>query len=84
MAYLAKSKRKNKTYYYLVENIRLATGERKQIRQYLGNQYPSERNLQALLADFEKKIEEEKTRLYGFHYLTRPQIEQVDNTNSEF
>lgn len=84
MAYLAKSKRKNKTYYYLVENLKLATGERKQIRQYLGNQHPSERSLQALLAEFEKKIEEEKSRLYGFHYLTRPEIGQVDSVNSEF
>jgi Fic family protein len=84
MAYLAKQKKGNSTYYYLVENIPITKGRRQQIRKYLGNKAPSETKLQVLMAEFEKEVESEKTKLHGFHYLIKEEIEEVGRTNKEF
>lgn len=84
MSYLAKLKRKNKTYYYLVENLKTAPGKRKQTRKYIGDQYPSENRLRGLMAEFEKQVEDERTRLHGHHYLPQTEIEEVDSINESF
>jgi Fic family protein len=84
MSYLSKSVRGQKTYYYLVENIRVAIGRRKQLRKYIGTKKPSELKLQILMSKFEKEIEKEKIKLHGFHYLTSDEINEIDKINNEF
>ncbi len=84
MAYLTKQRKGENLYYYLVENIPLGNGRRKQIRDYVGNQQPSEKKLQVLMAKFEEKVEAEKLKLYGHHYLTDDEIKNIDEINNEF
>jgi len=84
MAYLAKQKKGKNTYYYLVEVIKIAKGRRKQIRKYLGSEKPSETKLQVLMAKFEENVEKEKIKLHGFHYLTKEEIQEIDEINKEF
>ncbi|MEW6295346.1 MAG: Fic family protein [Candidatus Diapherotrites archaeon] len=84
MAYLAKQKKGKQEYYYLVENIQIATGKRKQLRKYLGNEKPSETKLQIQVAKFEEEVEKEKIKLHGFHYLTKDEITEIDEINKEF
>ena len=84
MVYLTKQKKENNTYYYLVENIQIAKGKRKQIRKYLGNKEPSETKKQVLIAEFEKEVEKENAKINGFHYLTNDEIKDVDEINKEF
>lgn len=84
MAYLTKQRKGENAYYYLVENIPLGNGRRKQLREYIGNQQPSETKLQVLMAKFEEKIEAEKIKLHGHHYLTNEEINEIDEINNEF
>jgi len=84
MAYLAKQKKGKNTYYYLVEVIQIAKGRRKQIRQYIGTEKPSETKLQILMANFGEEVEKEKIKLHGFHYLTKDEIKEIDEINKEF
>ncbi|PIN85466.1 MAG: hypothetical protein COV47_02020 [Candidatus Diapherotrites archaeon CG11_big_fil_rev_8_21_14_0_20_37_9] len=84
MAYLAKFKRNSKTYFYVVENIALGGGKRRQMREYIGDKQPSESKLQTLIAEFEKKAEKETLKLHGHHYLTNEEIKEIDKINSEF
>jgi len=84
MAYLAKQKKGGNNYYYLVGDIKIARGRRKQLRQYIGTEKPSETKLQVLMAEFEKKVEKEKIRLHGFHYLTADEIREIDEINKKF
>ena len=84
MAYLTKQKKGNNTYYYLAENIQVASGKRKQIRKYIGTKKPSETKLQVLMAQFEKEVEKERTRLHGRHYLTKDEIKEIDEINHGF
>lgn len=84
MAYLAKFRRNSKTYFYLVENIPLGGGKRRQIREYIGNKQPSESKLQTLIAEFEKKAEKETLKLHGHHYLTNEEITEIDEINTKF
>lgn len=84
MAYLAKQKKGKSNYYYLVEDIKIAMGRRKQLRKYIGTEKPSETKLQALMAEFEKDVEREKIRLHGFHYLTADEIREIDEINKKF
>ncbi len=84
MAYLARQKRGGKEYYYLVENIPLAKGQRKQFRKYIGDKRPSENKLQILTANFQEEMRAEKLKLRGHHYLTKQEIKEVDAVNSDF
>lgn len=84
MVYLAEFKRNNRVYYYLVENIRVDKGRRKQIRKYIGLKKPSENKLQVLIGLFEKDVEKEKLKLHGFHYLTKEEIVEIDVINKDF
>ncbi|MCH7902785.1 Fic family protein [archaeon] len=84
MVYLAESKRGAKIYYYLVQDIRLSKGKRKQLRKYIGTKKPSEIKLQVLMAEFEKGVEKEKLKLHGFHYLTKEEIAEIDIINKDF
>ncbi len=84
MSYLAKKKRGKKVYYYLVENIPVAKGRRKQLRKYIGVEKPSETKLQVLMAKFEEEVEKEKIRVYGFHYLTKDEINEIGKINKDF
>ncbi len=84
MAYLTKQKKGKNTYYYLVENIPLGPGKRKQLREYVGTAAPSETKLQALTAKFEEKVEKEKIRLHGHHYLTEEEIKEIGKINKRF
>lgn len=84
MAYLAKQSKGKSNYYYLVENIPLGNGRRKQMREYLGSRQPSETKLQVLTAKFEEKIEAEKVKLHGRHYLTNEEIKEIDEINHQF
>ncbi|HIH09490.1 MAG TPA: Fic family protein [Candidatus Diapherotrites archaeon] len=84
MAYLSKQKIGKGTYYYLVENIPVGKGKRKQIREYIGNEKPSESKLQILISEFEKKTEKEIIKLHGHHYLTNEEIKEIDQINSQF
>ncbi|HLC93306.1 MAG TPA: Fic family protein [archaeon] len=84
MVYLVESKRGRKSYFYLVENVALAKGKRKQFRKYLGNTRPSKQKTEILVSDFKKEIENEKHSLTGYHYLLPDEIEKVDQINSEF
>ncbi|MFA5357902.1 MAG: Fic family protein [archaeon] len=84
MAYLAKQKKGKSTYYYLVENLQVGKGRRKQVRKYLGNKEPSETKLQLLIAEFEKEVEKEKQQVSGFHYITKDEIKEIDETNNAF
>jgi len=84
MAYLAKQKKGKKEYFYIVENIPIAKGRRKQIRKYLGTQRPSETKLQILISQFEKEVEKEKIKLHGFHYLTESEINEINQINKDF
>src|SRR3989344_7752447 len=84
MAYLSKQKIGKGTYYYLVENIPLGGGKRKQIREYIGNKQPSESKLQILIAEFEKKAEKETLKFHGHHYLTNEEITEIDEINTQF
>src|SRR3989344_6152642 len=84
MAYLAKQRKGKQEYYYLVENVQIALGKRKQIRKYIGTKWPSETKLQVLMAKFEEDVEKEKIKLQGFHYLTKDEIIKIDGVNKEF
>src|SRR3972149_6758432 len=84
MVYLVESKRGKKSYFYLVENVKIAKGERKQFRQYLGPERPSKARLEILSAKFKKEIEDEKQRLFGYHYLFPEEIKKIDEINSGF
>jgi len=84
MVYLAKQKKGKNTYYYLVEVIQVAKGRRKQLRKYLGTEKPSETKLQVLTAKFEEEVEKEKIKLHGFHYLTKDEINEVNQVNKGF
>ncbi len=84
MAYLAKQKKGKQEYYYLVENIQIAPGKRKQIRKYIGTERPSETKLQVLMAQFEEEVEKEKIKLHGFHYLTLYEIKEINEINKGF
>jgi len=84
MAYLPKQRKGKNTYYYLVENIQLGRGRRKQIREYVGTQKPSETKLQVLMAKFEEKVEAEKIKIHGHHYLTDDEIKEIDAINKKF
>ncbi|MDO8428602.1 MAG: Fic family protein [Candidatus Diapherotrites archaeon] len=84
MVYLAKRLQAKKTYYYLVENIPLGSGKRKQLRAYLGNEKPSELILRHLMKQFEAQVEQEQYKLHGFHYLTSDEIKETDKINREF
>ena len=84
MAYLTKQRKGKNTYYYLVENIPLGKGRRKQAREYVGAQRPSETKLQVLMAKFEEKVETEKVKLHGRHYLTNEEIKEINEINTEF
>ncbi|MBI4044421.1 MAG: Fic family protein [Candidatus Diapherotrites archaeon] len=84
MAYLAKQRKGENTYYYLTENIPLGNGRRKQLREYIGNALPSETRLQALMAKFEEKVEAEKLKLHGYHYLAKEEIKEILEINTEF
>src|SRR3989338_6434218 len=84
MAYLTKQRKGENIYYYLVENISLGGGRRKQLREYIGNKTPSETKLQVLMAKFEEKVEAEKIKLHGHHYLTSEEIKEIDEINKEF
>jgi len=84
MSYLAKQKKGNQTYYYLVESLTIAKGKRKQIRKYIGTQKPSETKLQVLISTFEKEVDKEKTKIHGFHYLMPDEIKDIDEINQKF
>jgi len=84
MTYLTKQKKGNNTYYYLAENIQVASGKRKQLRKYIGTKRPSETKLQVLMAQFEEEVEKERTRMHGRHYLTEDEIGEIDKINKEF
>ncbi|MDP2665962.1 MAG: Fic family protein [Candidatus Diapherotrites archaeon] len=84
MAYLTKRQRGEQTYYYLVENIPIAKGRRKQIRKYIGKQQPSETKLQILLSQFEEEMVTEREKSLGHHYLTPDEISEIDRINKEF
>jgi Fic family protein len=84
MAYLSELKRGQKRYYYLVENIAVAKGRRKQIRKYVGKKRPASAGLKLLIAEFEKDVQKERSRLQGFHYLTKDEIAEIDAINKDF
>lgn len=84
MAYLARQKKGNAEYFYLVENIAVSRGKRRQIRKYIGSERPSDKKLQILIAQFEEEIQKEKVALRGYHYLAAEQIGQVDGINRSF
>ncbi len=84
MSYLSKLKRNNKTYYYLVENIAVSKGKRKQIRKYIGTVKPTDEKLSLLLSKFEKEIEPNKKEIQGFIYLTKDEVKDVERINSNF
>lgn len=84
MAYLAEQKKGKGTYYYLVENLKIAGGRRKQVRRYVGTSRPTESKQKLLLADFEKEVQKERSRLHGFHYLTGDEIQEIDRINRLF
>ena len=84
MSYLSKLKRNGKTYYYLVENISVSKGKRKQIRKYIGTTKPTEKQLSLQLSKFEKEIESKRKKIQGFEYLTRDEIKEIDSINANF
>jgi fido (protein-threonine AMPylation protein) len=84
MSYLSKLQRNNKTYYYLVENIPVSKGKRKQIRKYIGTVKPTEQQLSLELSRFEKEINSQKKQLQGFTYLTKDEVKEIDDINSNF
>lgn len=84
MSYLSKLKRNNNTYYYLVENIPISKGRRKQIRKYIGTSKPTGQKLSLELLKFEKEISSKKKQMQGFTYLTKEEIKEVDEINSNF
>ncbi|MDD5163959.1 MAG: Fic family protein [Candidatus ainarchaeum sp.] len=47
-------------------------------------QRPSETRLEILSGNFKKKIEGEKQRLFGYHYLLPDEIKKIDGINSSF
>ncbi len=84
MVYLAESKRGSKSYFYLVQDVRFSKNNRKQFRKYIGSQKPAKTKLEILVIGFKKEIEEEKQRLFGFHYLLPDEIAKIDKINSDF
>jgi fido (protein-threonine AMPylation protein) len=84
MTYLSKLKRNNKTYYYLVENIPISKGKRKQIRKYIGTIKPSEKKLSLEMSKFEKDIISKRKELQGFFYLTKDEVQEIEIINSNF
>ncbi|MDD3083701.1 MAG: Fic family protein [Candidatus ainarchaeum sp.] len=84
MVYLAKSKRGNKTYYYLVESITLPDKNRKQFRKYIGLKKPSDKKQEVLFASFKTEIEEKRKKIFGHHYLTNIEINKIDKINFSF
>jgi len=84
MVYLVESKRGAKSYFYLVENIKLADGKRKQFRKYLGPARPSDSRIEIIGSQFKQEIEEKKKLLFGYHYLFPEEITRIDKINSEF
>src|SRR3989344_8563534 len=84
MVYLAESKRGSKTYFYLVQDVRFSRSNRKQFRKYIGAEKPSKTKLGLLVSGFKKEMEEQKQRLFGFHYLLPDEISKTDKINSDF
>jgi len=84
MVYLVESKRGAKAYFYLAENLRVSSGKRRQFRKYIGTEKPSKARLEILASGFKKEIEDEKNKLFGYHYLFPDEIENVDKINSGF
>ncbi|MBT4192341.1 MAG: Fic family protein [Candidatus Diapherotrites archaeon] len=84
MVYLAESRRGKNIYYYLVESITLPNKTRKQFRKYIGTQKPSEKTLESLFISFKKEIEKERKKIFGFHYLTNIEINEIDEINNAF
>ncbi len=84
MVYLVESKRGSKSYFYLVENVKIAKGKRRQFRKYLGTKKPSKTKLELLSAEFKKEVENEKQKLFGYHYLLPDEIKKVDGINTKF
>ncbi len=84
MVYLVKSKRGTKAYFYLAENVKVSAGKRKQFRKYIGTEKPSKTRLEILRSKFKEEIEDEKNKLFGYHYLFPGEIEKVDKINVEF
>ncbi len=84
MVYLAKQKRGQKEYYYLVEVLRLGKDRRKQIRQYVGTTRPSQTKMEILSAKLREKIEKEQQKVSGYHYLLPDEIQRIDKINSDF
>ncbi len=84
MVYLVESKRGKKSYFYLVENVKLSDGKRKQFRKYLGTARPSDSRIEIVGSQFKQEIEEKKKLLFGFHYLFPEEIARIDKINSDF
>jgi Fic family protein len=84
MSYLSRMGRNGKTYYYLVENISVGKGRRKQIRKYIGLVKPSENQLPNLLSKFERDIKTDVNKLQGHIYLTTDDINAIEKINSDF
>jgi Fic family protein len=84
MVYLAKSKRGEKTYYYLVEAVTLPDKTRKQFRKYIGTVKPTDEKLERMFAKFMEEVEEQRKTIFGHHYLTNIEINDIDSINQEF
>lgn len=84
LSYLSKLQRNDKTYYYLVENIPVSKGKRKQIRKYVGTTKPTKKQLSLELSKFEKEIESKRKQIQGFTYLTKDEIKEIDDINTNF
>jgi hypothetical protein len=84
MVYLVESKRGSRSYFYLVENFKIARGQRRQFRKYVGSGRPSKARLEILSAQFKEEIESEKLKLFGYHYLFPEEIKKIDEINAGF
>ncbi len=84
MAYIVKQRIKGADYYYVVENIQVGVGHRKQLRKYLGSKAPSREEISKIIRAFEREMDEERKKLLGHYYLPHSDIEEVESITKRF
>lgn len=82
MVYIKEQEIKGKTYFYLVENIRLKEGKWKQFKKYLGKSKPSSKELVKIKKVFEEEIKKKTKSRY--EYLENFETEYVEKINKQF
>lgn len=82
MVYVREQKVKNRSYFYLVKNVRLRKRGWKQFKRYLGKTVPAEKELERLKREFEEEVREKTRSKYAF--LENHLLEYADYIAEQF